>query len=121
MLKWFVEARVAESALKGKLIEEEDVEPRPECVSASCLDDNVCIRNIQKYFTNDGWKALLQVVEAVKKGTVWYCGRCTNTINDEEENSVVCESCLVWFHFRCTGLRKAPKASKWFCRQCHSC
>ena len=122
MLKWFVEARAAELVLKGKLIDEEDIETRPECVSASCLDENVCIRNIQKYFTNDGWKALLHLVEAVKNESVvvWCCGRCTNVINDEEENSVVCESCLVWFHFSCTSLRKAPKASKWFCRQCHS-
>ena len=121
MLKWLVEARAAESVLKGKLIEEEDIETRPERVSASCLDENVCIRNILKYFTNDGWKALLHLVKAVKNETVWYCGRCTNVINDEEENSVVCESCLVWFHFSCTGLRKALKASKSFCHQYHSC
>ena len=120
MLEWFVEARIAKSAMEGKLIEEEEVETRPEHVSASCLDKNVCLRNVQKYFTHDGWKALLHVVEAVKRETVWYCGRCTNVINDDEEDSIVCESCLVWFHFRCTGLKKAPKASKWFCRQCHS-
>ena len=120
MLEWFVEARVAESALKGKLIEEEEVETRPEHVSASCLDENACLRNVQKYFTNDGWKAVLHLVEAVKRETVWYCGRCTNVIDDEEEDSIVCKSCLVWFHFRCIGLKKAPKATKWFCRQCNS-
>ena len=120
MLEWFVGARIAKSAIEGKLIEEEEVETRPEHVSASCLDENVCIRNIQKYFTYDGWEALTHVVEALKRQTVWYCGRCTNVINDDEEDSVVCDLCLTWFHFRCTGLKKAPKASKWFCRQCHS-
>lgn len=109
---------MAHSAMKGKLIEE--VETRSEHVSASCLDENVCLRNLQKYFSNDGWKVLLHMVEAVKREAVWYCCRCTNAINDEEENSIVCESCLVWFHFRRTGLKKAPKASEWFCHQCHS-
>ena len=56
--------------MEGKLIEEE-VETRPEHVSASCLDENVCIRNIQKYFTYDGREALTHIVEAVKRQTVW--------------------------------------------------
>ena len=118
MLEWFVEARIAKSAMEGKLIEE--VETRSEHVPASCLDVNVCLRNVQKYFTHDGWKALLYVVEAVKRDTVWFCGRCTNVIGDDEEDSIVCESCLIWFHFRCTSLKKALKTSKWFCLQCHS-
>ena len=41
MLEWFVEARIAKSAMEGKLIEVE-VETRPEHVSASCLNENVC-------------------------------------------------------------------------------
>ena len=69
MLEWFVEARIANSAMEGKLIEEE-VETRPEHVSTSCLDENVCIRNIQKYFTYDGWEALTHVMEAVKRQSV---------------------------------------------------
>ena len=46
MLLWFVESEVANSALAGKLIEEDDVEMRPERVSASCLDENVCLQSI---------------------------------------------------------------------------
>ena len=37
---WFEESDVAESALAGKLIEEHEVETRPERVS-SCLDENI--------------------------------------------------------------------------------
>ena len=119
MLLWFVESKVANSALAGKLIEEEEVEMRPERVSASCFDENVCLKNIQKYFSCDGWAALLHVVEAVKKHPVWYCGRCTNSISDDTENSIICDSCLVWYHFKCTGLEKTPKSKLWFCRSCH--
>ena len=65
MLERFGEARIEKLAIAGRLIEE--VEIRPEHVSTSCLDEKVCLRNVQKYFTYDGWKALLDVVEAVKK------------------------------------------------------
>ena len=39
IILWFVESEVANSALAGKLIEEDDVEMRLERVSASCLDE----------------------------------------------------------------------------------
>lgn len=55
MLEWFVEAMVAESALKGKLIEEEEVETRPEHVSALCLDENVCLRYVATEIFYQGW------------------------------------------------------------------
>lgn len=116
---WFVESDVAESALAGKLIEEQEVETRPERVSPSCLDENVCLRSIQKYFTHDGWTALLHVVEAVKKTPVWYCGRCTKSISDDTENSIMCDSCLVWYHFKCTAIKQSPKSKMWFCRSCY--
>lgn len=118
MLEWFVEAMIVKLTIAGKLIEE--VEIRPEHVSASCLDENICLRNVQKYFTHDGWKALLDVVEPVKREIVWFCVRCKNVISNDEEDSIVCESCLTWFHLRCTGLKKVCKVSKWFCRQCNS-
>ena len=116
---WFVESDVAESALAVKLIEEHKVETRPERVSSSCLDENVCLGSVQKYFTHDGWAALLHVVEAVKKTPVWYCGRCTNSISDDTENSIMCDSCLVWYHFKCTGIKQSPKSKVWFCRFCY--
>ena len=66
---WFVDSEVAESALAGKFIEEQEVEARAGRISC----ENVCLGSIQKYFTHDGWGALLHVVEPVKKnlyGTV---------------------------------------------------
>ena len=46
-----------------------------------------------------------------KREKVRYGGRC---INDEEEDSILGKCCLIWFHFRCKGLKKAPKAAKMF-------
>ena len=73
-------------ALTGKLIEEEEVKIRPEKIWAACLDENVCLGSIQKYFCADEWLLLLQTVECVKKHPVWYCGVCTSAIMDDSED-----------------------------------
>ncbi len=105
---------------RTRLVEEEDVEIRPERIPASCLDKNVCVQSVQKYFSEDAWAALKQVIEVVQKNAVWYCGVCTKAIDDDAENSIMCDSCLSWFHFCCVSLKKSPKCKQWFCRQCHA-
>ena len=115
-----MEPAVADAALAGTIIEEEQVEMRPEKVPASCLDENVCIMSCRKYFSRDAWKALSQVMELKKRDTMWYCGRCDCPIMDSSENSIVCDCCLVWYHFKCIGLRQSPKSRVWFCRSCYS-
>ena len=42
---------MAASAIDGEVIEESEVEVRPEKVSASCLGENVCIESCRKYCT----------------------------------------------------------------------
>ena len=74
---------------RKRLVEEEDVEMRPE---TSCLDENVCIQSIQKYFSEDAWAALTQVLEVVRKNAVWYCGSCSKAINADIDDSIVCDS-----------------------------
>ena len=115
ILSWFVDRQVKDAALTRKrLIEEDEVEMRPERIPASCLDDNVFVPSVQKYFSPDAWIALMNVLDAV-----WYCGACEKAIDDEKENSIVCESCLNWFHFTCVSIKKNPKQTEWFCRSCH--
>ena len=66
MLLWFVDLQVAETTLaRKKTVEECDMEVRPECVPSSCLDKNVCLTSIQKYFTPDAWCAVVNVVESI--------------------------------------------------------
>ena len=44
MLSWFVDNEKVMNAMRNNiLIEEEDVETRPECVPMKCLDENVCM------------------------------------------------------------------------------
>lgn len=50
-------------ALGGQLIEEEMVETIPEKVPNCCIDENVNVYHIKKYFTIDVWKIVTQVLE----------------------------------------------------------
>lgn len=119
ILLWFVDPEVAIRAINGKIIEKNEVEVRPEKVSASCLDENVCLENCRKYCTQDAWMVIKEVVNSLSKNPVWYCGRCTNPISDETQSSVVCDSCLCWYHFTCLNLKQPPKSKVWFCRSCY--
>ena len=48
MLNWFVNQEVSERVTRGgDLIEEDEVECRPERIPRKCLDDNVCIGQIR--------------------------------------------------------------------------
>ena len=55
MLQWFVDEKVAIGAVKDscRLIEEEEVEVRPEKLPDATIDDNIDAYLIRKYFTND--------------------------------------------------------------------
>ena len=74
ILSWFVSAEVAAEAIGGEIIEEGDVEVRPEKVPASCIDENVCLESCRKYCSADAWIAILDVVSAIERNPVWYCG-----------------------------------------------
>lgn len=41
----------------------------------------------------------------------------------EKGRMIACDSpacAITWYHFKCVGLKKAPKASKWFCDSCRA-
>ena len=37
-----------------------------------CRDENVCISKVRKYFTNDAWKLVGNVIETMKKSKYGY-------------------------------------------------
>ena len=111
---------MSDAIFKGRLIEEEDVEIRPEKVSTACIDENVCLESCRKYCTADAWLAIIDVVAAIASNPIWYCGRCTKPKSDEMQSSLMCNCCLGWFHFDCLGLKQPPKAKEWFCRMCYT-
>ena len=75
ILGWFVEKPVIQAALKGVLIEEENVECRPEKVSNAVLDENVDIHLTRSYFSQDAWMIIEGVLwqkESAQVGHVLY-------------------------------------------------
>ena len=70
---------------------------RPERIPASCLDDNVFVPSVQKYFSPDAWIALMNVLDTVKKNAVWYCGACEKAIDDEKKIQLFANHVLTGF------------------------
>jgi len=119
ILSWFVDIPIVERTIhQNYVIEEEDVECKPERVSDALVDENVDIHIVRKYFSSDAWMVVEEVVKLKSKTMVWICHACFHDLHAEE--SIVCDSCLLWFHFKCVGLSRLPKSKNWFCRSCYS-
>ena len=116
ILSWFVNKQVIKDALGGQLIEEDRVECRPERIPDSVLDENVDVCLIRRYFSSDAWMLLEAVLKSKADKIVWTCKVCHHDLHSEQ--SIICEACLQWYHFRCIGLKTQPKARNWFCRSC---
>ena len=39
-------------------------------------------------------------------------------IRDDSQDSIMCDSCLIWHHFTCTILWQSPKSRVCFCHTC---
>ena len=119
MLTWLVDAKVVDVVLKtpGKLVEEEDVEVRPEKLPDGILDENIDIHLIRRYFSNDAWLMVMDVIKQKQDNPVYVCKICSHDLH--EQPSIVCDHCLQWFHVQCVGLKNIPKKKHWFCRECH--
>lgn len=119
MLQWFVSSAETERALNdGLLLEEDTVETMPERVPNCCVDENVNVHHIKKYFTADAWQLVQQVIE-IKQGhddSMWDCKVCNRGLH--ESSAIFCDCCLEWYHLQCTGLKHPPKRKEWFCRFC---
>ena len=109
---------VAKNAMQNStLIEEHDMQTQPECIPMKCLDENVCVSMVKKYFTIDAWMVVQNVTKVMQARRKWDCVACSRLLSMSE--SVACKS-LDWFHLNCVGLKKTPKRKNWFCRNCYS-
>ena len=121
MLKWFVDAKTVQDVLRkprGCLIEEEQVEVHPENLPDAILDENVDVHLIRRYFSNDAWLVVQDVVSQKRSNPLYKCNICQHDLG--ESQSIVCDHCLSWFHTKCMGLKSVPKQRYWYCRRCHS-
>ena len=118
ILSWFAGMNAAEAAIKGKVITEDVVETIPENVSNACIDECVCMQSVKRFFTNNAWKTVEAILAIKWEGCHYYCTVCELEIDDDQDESINCSSCLGWMHFKCTGLKSSPKRKYWFCRAC---
>lgn len=119
MLQWFVDSKVADAVTKNSdiLINEEEVEVRPEKLPDAVSDQNVDVHLIRRFFSQDAWQLVVDVTKQKNDNPVFICGHCSH--DADEGPSVLCDHCLSWFHMKCVGLSRAPKLKNWFCRKCH--
>ena len=106
--------------MKGKVITEDIVETIPENVNNACIDECVCMQSVKRFFTDDAWKTVEAILMIKQEGCNYYCTICELEIDDNQDESINCSSCLGWMHFKCTGLKNSPKKKYWFCRTCSS-
>ena len=70
---------------------------------------------LQDYMNDDDFDGILKTVETKRKTIVWECNVWNKTIQEE---SVICDACLLWYHYTCVGLRRNPRKNVWFCHMC---
>ena len=116
ILSWLVPNDAVQLALQGILIEKDVLELRPSYLPACLLDENVELQLVQRYFTSEAWVAVSNAIGAMSGVVTYYCKICDMDTKDDE--CIVCDACLCWMHMSCTGLSKAPKKRKWFCKTC---
>ena len=83
MLSWFVEHSIAKQALTGTLIEEEDIECRPERVTNAVIDENVDIYIVRRFFTHDAWKLIEDLQLSKRNINQWPCKSCEHDVHSE--------------------------------------
>ena len=113
MLSWFIKEPSIAAALGGMKLTETSL-LSVNCISNSCLDENIELNWIKAYFTKTGWSTILKSVEKVQKMS-WLCSNCRQPLDGDQ---IGCDGCLKWRHYNCAAVKKAPKSKNWFCRDC---
>ena len=93
MLGWFVDLDVSSAVLKTakKLIQERDVEVQPELVTNAVIDKNVDIHLIRKYFTDDAWLLVMDVIEQKHNNPMYVCKFCSHDLH-----KLPCDHCSIF-------------------------
>ena len=93
-MPWFVDSPEIESALKTSgLIQEHQIEYRPEKVSNAVLDKNVNVHLVRRYLTDDAWKLIEDVVKGRKTvlfGYARYAIMIFMAVNQSSQLFVIC-------------------------------
>ena len=118
LLLFLLDPNDVDHALKGNIIDEEQVETRPEKVNPALADENVNFIRLRRYFSHDAWLLVEDVIKQLKLTNTWICQCCKEELL-EDTQCIGCDECLYWFLFTRASLKKEPKSKYWFCRSCY--
>ena len=82
ILGYFVSGKDAIRAMGGELLSENTVEQNPSSIPTACLDENVSIQKVHRYFDPDGWKAMQHVYTALRSSAQWLCELCRQDLTN---------------------------------------
>lgn len=95
-------------------IQKEDVKHYSD-VFNGIIESKIDINSVKSYCSNDAWKKINVVIKQKKKKTTWVCPLFNSDIG-ADQNSILCDSCLVWHHMDCVKSKQNGKY--WFCDTC---
>ena len=118
ILRWMLPDGLIKKVVQDELLECDDLSSNLLEFSPNLLDENVNWASVQRFFTKAAWIQITDKMAELQRDPKWKCGACHDDLLLSP--SVVCESCLVWYHLKCVGLTAAPKKTLWFCRSCYA-
>ena len=118
ILNWMFSENVVNKVLRGELIKIEEVPQDPFELSLCLVDENVNWRVVERYLEKSAWTKMVHLMSCLQSDPKWFCRVCQEDL--ESFKSIVCESCLVWYHQKCVSINIPPKKAPWFCRFCYS-
>ena len=88
MLSWFIGETEVLDVLRGKKIIEDMVEVIPENVNNACISECVCLASIKRFFTDDTWKIVINIITMKNKKCNYFCPVCKLHIDDSSDNGI---------------------------------
>ncbi|KAK6167997.1 hypothetical protein SNE40_021909 [Patella caerulea] len=116
MMSWFIDDKIAETCLRSDVLVQPNHVKVPERIPMKCLDENIAINTIRKYFSFDAWKMVEEAMKTMQTKGTWLCKRCCGCLDAFE--SIGCDACLEWYHMKCLAMKSRPKQKFWICRDC---
>ncbi|XP_050055993.1 uncharacterized protein LOC126549742 isoform X4 [Aphis gossypii] len=119
LLKWIVtdENIVTKALYNNYIIDDVSILTQQDEIHNGILEEDVDINMVKHFFTNGIWKSLIKIIDIKRKKVVWLCPTCQKDISLKK--SILCDSCLTWFHVKCDiCIKPKPKKANWFCSQC---
>ncbi|GFR71393.1 LOW QUALITY PROTEIN: zinc finger SWIM domain-containing protein 1 [Elysia marginata] len=83
------------------------------------MDMRVDVAIVKQHFESFAFDKLSDGIFNRRQSNIFSCGKC-GEIDDLSQKMVMCEQCLLWFHFQCAGYRSKMKIPTWFCKSCMS-